>query len=597
MIRYRKRRKTVLDKNTVVAFILIALIMIFMPFYQKQFVGEREPVPEISRTEIAQNPAEGEETEFTETQILSESGDNPENKIAAETSAEEKELVISTETYFLTLSNRGGGTITQFCFKEYQNFRGNRVHLLKPGAGGNLGMEFPLSDTETLSFNDIPFYSAVFERYSNLDTLYVNRPLNLTFTLKTKENQEIVRTFTFPPDGYAFDLDVVLKNWSALAPNMIYTINWYDGFAITEKNVADDLNYSYVYSKAGEELTNLQLKEKEQSIRTDGDARWVALRSKYFLASIVAESGPGIRTEICGTRSKTERFFNARLFMRLPARNMHEDQYKIVIAPLDESYLTSLGYGHELVMNWGWKLIKPISVGILKLLKFMRKFIPNYGIVLLFFSFLIKIILYPLTHKSYESMKRMQELQPLLAELKEKHANNPQALNQETMKLYKEYGVNPLGGCLPMLFQMPLLYALFIVFRTTIELRGASFIWWIKDLSTPDVIFTLPFSIPLYGDGVAVLPIVMALTMILQQKMTGASQANQQQKIMMWFMPIFFLLIFNNFPSGLNLYYTVFNLLTILQQKLFINPSVHAKLAEQREKMNARQKKTKKKKK
>ena len=114
-----------------------------MPFYQKQFVGEREPVPEISRTEIAQNPAEGEETEFTETQILSESGDNPENKIAAETSAEEKELVISTETYFLTLSNRGGGTITQFCFKEYQNFRGNRVHLLKPGPVEIWGWNFP----------------------------------------------------------------------------------------------------------------------------------------------------------------------------------------------------------------------------------------------------------------------------------------------------------------------------------------------------------------------------------------------------------------------------------------------------------------------
>ncbi|KUK56028.1 MAG: Membrane protein insertase YidC [Marinimicrobia bacterium 46_47] len=583
------------DRNTVIAFILIALIMIFMPFYQKQFVEKQEPVSETFQGKTVQVPEELAETGFTPTQSMSKSEETPVHRVPSLMSTEEKELVISTDTYFLTLSNRGGGTITQFRFKEYKTFQGKQVHLLKPDAAGNLGMEFPISDTETLSFNDIPFQSTIFEQYSNLDTLYVKRPLTLSFSLKTEDNQEIIRTFTFTPEGYAFDLNLVLKNYTALAPNMMYTLNWYDGFAITEKSVDDDLNYSYVYSKVGEELTNLQLKEKEQSIRTDGDARWVALRSKYFLASLVAESRPGIRTEIYGTRSKTERFFNARLFMRLPARDTHEDQFKVVIAPLDESYLTSLGYGHEHVMNWGWKLIKPISVGILKLLRFMRGFIPNYGVVLLIFSFLVKIILYPLTHKSYESMKRMQELQPLLAELKEKHANNPQALNQETMKMYKEYGVNPLGGCLPMLIQMPLLYALFIVFRTTIELRGASFVWWIKDLSTPDVIFTLPFSIPLYGDGVAVLPIIMALTMILQQKMTGASQANQQQKIMMWFMPVFFLLIFNNFPSGLNLYYTVFNLLTILQQKLFINPSVHAKLAEQREKMSAGQKKTKKK--
>lgn len=569
-----------------------------MPFYQKQFVQDDTPGVHTAQPEpnrVTQEPVPPPDPEISGIQETTVETAPTGQSIKSTVSAEHKELVISTETYLLTLSNLGGGTITQFRFKEYKTYKGKRVHLLKPDASGNLGLEFPVSDDESLSFNTIPFLSRQYDQYPQLDTLHVTRPLTLVFTLKTNENHEIQRTFTFFPDGYAFDLDVLFKNYNTLAPNMMYTINWYDGFAITEKSVDDDLNYSYVYSKVGEELTHLQLKDKEQNIRTDGDAKWIALRSKYFLASIIAESGPGIRTDIYGSKSDKERFFNARLYMRLPIQNRHEDRFKVILAPLDEKYLSTLGYGHELVMNWGWKFIKPISIGILKLLKFMRDFIPNYGVVLLLFSFLIKIILYPLTHKSYESMKRMQELQPLMAELKEKHANNPQALNQETMKMYKEYGVNPLGGCLPMLFQMPLLYALFIVFRTTIELRGASFVWWIKDLSTPDVVFTLPFSIPLYGDGVAILPIVMALTMILQQKMTGASQANQQQKIMMWFMPVFFLLIFNNFPSGLNLYYTVFNLLTILQQKLFINPSVHAKLAEQREKMNSKQKKIKKK--
>ena len=576
------------DKNTIIAFFLIALIMIFMPYYQKQYL-EKEPAPTVSGQAQAPASVISEPNRSTEAPLYLPP--MAEKTLTPALSGEEKKLVFSTKSYYLTLSNRGGGTITQFKFKDYLKYNNNYVRLLKDDASGNLGLEFPVTSHENLSFNDIPFYSELFEKHTNLDTITISYPLEFSLVIKTEDNKVIERTFTLYPEGYAFDLHLTLKNFQNLVPDMTYTINWYNGFDFSERNIQDDLSYSYVYSKVGTELINLQLKDKLQSIRTDGDARWVAVRSKYFLASVVATSKDGLRTDIEGWKTKTDRFFNTSLFMRLSSEQIHEDSFRIILSPLDEEYLTSLGYGHEHVMNWGWRLIKPISIGILRLLKFMRGYIPNYGVVLLIFSFLIKILLYPLTHKSYESMKKMQELQPLMTELKEKHSKNPQALNQETMKLYKEYGVNPLGGCLPMVLQMPLLYALFIVFRTTIELRGASFIWWIKDLSSPDVIFTLPFSIPLYGDSVAVLPIIMALTMILQQKMTGASQANQQQKMMMWFMPLFFLLIFNNFPSGLNLYYTLFNLLTIIQQKYFINPSVHAKLSVQKEKIGKQKKK------
>jgi len=140
-----------------------------------------------------------------------------------------------------------------------------------------------------------------------------------------------------------------------------------------------------------------------------------------------------------------------------------------------------------------------------------------------------------------------------------------------TMKLYKEHGVNPLGGCLPLLLQMPLLFALFQVFRSTIELRNAPFIFWINDLSGPDIVYNLPFSLPIYGDHIAVLPLIMGITMFLQQKMMP-TQASGQQKFMSYFMTGFFILLFNNFPSGLNLYYTLFNVFTILQQK-YLTPS------------------------
>jgi YidC/Oxa1 family membrane protein insertase len=200
----------------------------------------------------------------------------------------------------------------------------------------------------------------------------------------------------------------------------------------------------------------------------------------------------------------------------------------------------------------------------------IHQYIPNYGLVLILFGVVVKILVFPLTKKSYVSMKSMQNLQPKVQELRDKYKDDQQKMNQEMMKIYKEHGVNPMGGCLPMLLQMPLLYALFIVFRSTIELRGAEFIGWITDLSQPDTVFTLPFSLPLYGANVNILPIVMGVTMIIQQRMTS-SVSSQQQKMMMWFMPVIFLLIFNNFPSGLNLYYALFNLMTIIQQKWFID--------------------------
>jgi YidC/Oxa1 family membrane protein insertase len=161
-------------------------------------------------------------------------------------------------------------------------------------------------------------------------------------------------------------------------------------------------------------------------------------------------------------------------------------------------------------------------------------------------------------------MKEMQKLQPVIADLNEKYKNDPQRKNKELMKIYKEHGVNPLGGCLPTILQLPFLFALFIVFRSTIQLRGAVFIpGWINDLSRTDTLFLLPINIPWYGNEFNLLPILMTVTMIIQSKMT---MQDPKQKALIYIMPVFMLLMFNKFPSGLNLYYTVFNIWSIIQQ-------------------------------
>jgi YidC/Oxa1 family membrane protein insertase len=191
-------------------------------------------------------------------------------------------------------------------------------------------------------------------------------------------------------------------------------------------------------------------------------------------------------------------------------------------------------------------------------------FIPNYGIVIIIFSFIIKLLLHPLTKQSFSSMRKMQLLQPKIAEIKEKHKDDPTKQNKETMKLYSTYGINPMGGCLPMLLQMPIFIALWGMLQSAVELRQQPFFWWITDLARPDIIAHLPFKIPIFGiDQISLLALLMGVTTFLQQKMTVT---DPQQKAMVYVMPVFLTILFMNFPSGLNLYYFVFNLLSIGQQ-------------------------------
>jgi YidC/Oxa1 family membrane protein insertase len=210
-------------------------------------------------------------------------------------------------------------------------------------------------------------------------------------------------------------------------------------------------------------------------------------------------------------------------------------------------------------------IIRPISEYVMiPLFKFIHLIIPNYGIVIIVFSLIIKVALHPLTKTSMTSMRKMQSLQPMMEEIKEKYKDDPQKMNQQVMRLYKEYGVNPAGGCLPMILQLPILYALWAVFRSTIELRQAPFFGWITDLSAPDVITKLPFQLPFFNiTELSGLAMFMGITMFVQQKM---SVKDPRQKMMVWFMPVMMTLLFNSFPSGLNLYYFVFNLLSIGQQ-------------------------------
>jgi YidC/Oxa1 family membrane protein insertase len=221
------------------------------------------------------------------------------------------------------------------------------------------------------------------------------------------------------------------------------------------------------------------------------------------------------------------------------------------------------GLVHAIDLGWSW--VHPLTLFFGWLLKALHTFVPNYGLAIILLTVFVRLVMMPLTNRQMRSMERMRSLSPMLAELKEKYGDDRQKQSEEMMKLYKREGVNPLGGCFPMVLQLPVFIGLFYALRSSIELRQAPFVGWIDDLSAPDALFTIPgLGIPL-----RVLPLVMGATMVIQQRLTPTQQMDPaQQKMMMVMMPVMMTFVFYQFPSGLVLYWMVSNVLAIANQLL-----------------------------
>ena len=464
---------------------------------------------------------------------------------------------VNTSLYSLQISSLFGGTIKSHLLNEYMTSDSQLVNIINLSSYKNIFIS-----GKDLDGKDLPLSKNWILQSFSRDAASSSQAI--VYKYEVFPDRFVYKSFTFYDNSYIIDLALDLTSISQDIYRDVF-FGWAGGLPTTEKNTKDDLSYfnSYVYQ--GGELENLKTGSKQrEEYKYNGQSEWVAVRTKYFTAAIIPDSPEKIRSAILGGQIDSLETYDVSMLID----PFDIQTFRLYIGPLEFERIKNINVGLESIMDFGWSFIRPISKGVLFALKELHKLVPNYGVVLIIFSILVKLLVYPLTKKSYQSTAAMQAVAPEINALKEKYQSNPQKLNQATMELYKKKGVNPLGGCLPMLLQMPLLLALFQVFRSTIELRAEPFVWWIKDLSSPDTIFYLPFNVPIYGDQVAVLPVIMVFSMFVQQKMmTGASQ-QPQQKMMQSFMMGFFFLLFNTFPSGLNLYYTLFNLLTIAQQKL-----------------------------
>jgi YidC/Oxa1 family membrane protein insertase len=380
----------------------------------------------------------------------------------------------------------------------------------------------------------------------------------------------IERYYRFYPDRYDYFTGV---RFSGSEYSTVTNVSWSFGPGLhsTEENVKDDVQNFRADVMLGEEIHRLKPRDfgKKSKEEFSGTLTWLALQSKYFISAIMPIEPSRSTVVVTGNRQ------NFRLSGRvsLPAvasQGTVDNQIHVYMGPIDYKSLGALHNGLDKNIQMGWSLIRPVSWVVLWSITWMYKFIPNYGLIILIISILTKILFYRLTHKSFKSMKDMQDLQPRIQALKEKYKDDKQKQSSETMKLYKEAGVNPLGGCLPLLLQMPVFVALFNVLRYTIELRQAPFFGWITDLSQQDVLFTLPVTLPVIGNVFSLLPLIMGAAMFFQTKLggsvTGSPGAQTTPKGFNSMMPILFTFLFYKMPSGLVVYWIVNTVLSVAQQ-------------------------------
>ncbi len=557
--------------------LLIFLIILLQPTYLK-WLGYDAKKPE--KKHLIKTKTFNQEKETF--QNLNNNKKNVDHAVSNNT--KESTITIISPLYTATISNRSGGSFNKYILTDTKKNR--YKHSGGYDFNGDYFKEIPVSLILPNDFNCQPCLGSFFEGEYDL--------LNMPFSLITPQTKDTI----IMQAGESLSLDYILYNQDGLElikkrtsffsdnylTNHTYYINetnlnhmsniellWLGGLRPTEEKISEDTQYSSAIISQSREMEDIQVNDPDKIIKRtiyNGNTEWVAIRTKYFISSLIAKNDNSFATLSAkniqfGNRKHTP-VYSSSIGYSLEQSEIQADLY---LGPLDIDYVLKTNSSLDSSMNWGWAIIRPISKSILWFLKFLHGTLKlNYGFALLLFAVLIRLITGPLTKKSYESTQKMQKIQPQIKKIQEKFKQDPQKLNKEMMGIYKKYGVNPLGGCLPMLLQMPLLMALFIVFRTTIEFRGEPFILWITDLSKPDIVFSLPFNIPIYGDGIAILPLLMGTTLFLTMKMSSATMDSSQKPIM-YIMNGFFILLFNSFPSGLNLYYTAYNLLSFFQQQ------------------------------
>ena len=577
-----------MDRNTIIAFILIGAILVVWLFINTPEKTQQKIIDQDTTT------VNDQKTKDTPAQIVEDKKtapidttikEKPSLGIFSSASTDPGRIItIETDLAIYELSTKGAN-FHKVYLKEFNNwysaspdqeesFYKKSVQLINYSISNAYNISFISNEGKAINTAELNFLAPPESRHSikNNDSLLIN------FRMELGHNRAIEKKYLFSAGSYLIKSEIVFNGFNGLITDNTYDLSWESGIRFVEKNSVNEAGFSSADVYYGEEKVVIDAPNDGEKISRNFNGRvdWLAVRNKYF-ASIMIPADPN---QVEGAYIEGQTFptlnlglkeiYNVRLEVPFKGAEVEKRTINLYLGPVDYDKLKNIKLNLTALVDFGTFfglkfVVRPIAEYLLlPLFKFLNLFILNYGFVIIIFSLIIKIVVYPLTRKSFQSMKKMQLLQPKITELKEKLKDDPQKMNKETMKLYQTYGVNPAGGCLPILLQMPIFIALWGLFQAAIELRQQPFIFWINDLSAPDVIYDLGFKFPLLGvQEISGLALLMGITTFFQQKM---SIKDPKQQALIYMMPIMLTILFMTFPSGLNLYYFMFNVFSIAQQ-------------------------------
>ena len=527
-----------MEKRALIAVILSLLVLYI---FQAHFTPPEKPVqPSIEKSNDepllpeSVSPVPEKEGLFTFSDI-------------SPTDFPEKEIRVETPLYTAIFSTRGAA-LKSWTLKKYLDhlgIEGKPIEMITDKGDTLHSLSMTLLWKKRSQMLDIQFQP---DR-EILDLSQSEREGQITFTGTTRDGVLVKKIITFFPKTYWIEINVEITPPVSFPANKGAIINWVRKLD-PERDVSNRFSFIGPVVYVNEKLKKIKLKHLDEGKKTfSRGVNWVGYDEKYFLAAFFSRKKALLLADIIKTEqdSIVINCYEKPSFSQ--SNGSYVFSYDFYCGPKDIEILRSLGVNLEKVIDFG--MFDIIAKPLLYILKYLNKLTHNYGLAIIILTVIIKIIFFPLTHKSYKSMKAMKDLQPKIIALKEKYKDDKERLNREIINLYRTYKVNPLGGCLPLLIQFPIFIAFYWVLLGSIELRHAPFMLWIKDLSAHDPYF--------------VTPILMGISMFIQQKMTPTAGDPTQAKVMLA-MPVIFTFLFLKFPAGLVLYWLVNNILQIFQQ-------------------------------
>jgi YidC/Oxa1 family membrane protein insertase len=580
-----------MDRRTVIGFVLIFLIIIGYPLIMNKIYPPK-PMPVAEATDGAAGAvgAENEANTAGPAMLSPESGvafafsDSLRTaplsmleSLEPSPAADGPESVTVTTPLYRARIDMRGGVIDGWELLQHKSWRGGPIQMV-PGNSPPGGADRIIFRAAELDLANFPY--AADQGDLSLATGDGKRTLTLRGT--TRGGLEVRKIFTFDPATYGVSVDLELGGDGVAVGNLMtqtgspdaVRFGWNRGIALVERHEKAEQASLRAFAGIGEDLHI----RKRDGLKKDvakvegqwrGSVRFAGIQDRYFAIIGIVPQGQGEPVEgtvrLGGDKDRLAQTWA----IDVPARRdggggIAAARLDFYIGPQQADLLQVYGLGLENTMDLGWKWVRPLSKVVLWAMDGLYRFIPNYGWIIIILSIVTKLMFYPLTQTSTKSMRKMQELQPKLKALQEKYKNDKEKLNAATLKLYQEEKVNPLSGCWPLLVQSPVFIALYQALSHTVSLRGQPFIAWIRDLSQPDAIATLPFAIPFLGSDLNLLPFLMGVAMYFQTKYTPTTGGGQMA-IMNNMMPVIMIFIFYNMPSGLVLYWSVQNVLQAYQ--------------------------------